>query len=241
MIDPATMAGLGQLAGGVGSVLGGLGFGSSSGDGIDVSENYRLGLAMGDLIPRNIRKQVKGTMVAAKDYGVHPMYLLGGGVSGASPSFQVGTSKSGGTDAAQVGAGLQKMSTAFSKESPVQQAMETLGLRQAEAETRNSEYQADLNFIALQKAKQAANATQESAVTYAAKPPHQQKAIPMYIKVRDRQGNEHWWPNPELGLEMPETFGLGVGMKGWSTDPTKSHINTGPRPASGRPRHYTDR
>lgn len=235
-------AGLGSLAGGLGTLASGLGlFGGS--DGVDKSESVELAKAMRDLqldnIGPTIQRKVAHTMKAARDYGVHPMYLLGNAPSGGQiQSFAVGHGDKGKTNGRQIGAGLEKMGEALGSQPEVSKTLQDLGLRQAEAETRNSEYRADLTAIELAKATQMANANQESAVTYAAKKPVKQEAIPLYIKVKDRSGKEHWWPNPELNMEMPETFGLGMGLKGWGSDPTKSGINTGPRPSSGRPRHY---
>jgi len=172
-MDPATITAIGTAAGGLGNLAAGLGFGSNDRDGLNIAEQVQFAKAMGNVIPHNTIKQVEGTMKAAKSYGIHPMYLLGGGVSGASPQTYVSGGASGkGTDYAQAGRGLEKMASALgtAKGDAVQEAMTVLGLRQAKADTLRSEYNAEIEYLELQRMKQAANANQESAITYPARP-----------------------------------------------------------------------
>ena len=184
-----TMIAAGKLAGGLGTLASGLGFGGSGGDGIDVSENARLMREQYAQqianIPKiheaNIQHSVDQTMKTAKAQGIHPMYLLGNVPQAANVSASVmgGSGGGSGRDYAQAGRGLEKMSQGLEgiagKE--VSKAMTELGLRQARAETLKSEYGAELDYINLQRLKQEANANQESAVTFAAKPTPKQKKI----------------------------------------------------------------
>ena len=183
-----TLATVGKAAAGLGSLASGLGLGGAKGDGFDRSEQAAWLKDQHDIdlhykpkhIEAEIRHKVDQTMKAAKEQGVHPMYLLGNAPSANSPSFSgfsSGGSGSAGKDYAQAGRGLGKAlgsiaSSKFDKE------MQDLGLRQARAETQKSEYGAYADYLELRKLQQEANANQESAVTYAAKPtPKQEKTL----------------------------------------------------------------
>ena len=88
------------------------------------------------------------------------MYALGN-PGGMLPG---GSMSKSGVDAGQVGAGIERAfkGAAGIKNAKYRTAMQDLGLRQAEAETRHSEFDADLKQIELRKAQQGAASNNES-------------------------------------------------------------------------------
>jgi len=181
MLDLAT---LGKAAAGLGSLAGGLGLGGAKPQGFNRAEQAQWLRDQNDIaihyapkhIESQVRHQVDQTMKAAKEQGVHPMYLLGNAPQANSPTFSGFNEGPGGAgkNYAAAGRGLGQAlgsiaSSKFDKE------MEELGLRQARAETQKSEYGAYADYLNLRKLQQEANANQESAVTYPAREPTKQE------------------------------------------------------------------
>lgn len=193
----------GSILSGIGAVAQGFGLGGSGGETASptdyVNANY-YGL--------------KGKHSFAKKYGYNPNYLMGGSV--AAP---VVTDTGQGTAPGLIGAGLGEIASGAmakkEKQSPTAKAMQALGVRQAEAETKNSEIQAEMAALELARQQQALNAQPTKAAPTSKTYPYRPglvtgKPMPMWVAVEDRDGNIHHFPNPELGVELPETFGAGM-------------------------------
>lgn len=138
----STAAGFGSLLSGIGSVAGAFGLGSKSKSpsGKDYYKSQYFNMAA----KHNFAKQ----------FGYHPMYLMG------APAISPGpTTTQQGPDLRALGEGIKDLAGA-----PAQQAMQALGLRQAEAETRLSELQAEAAQIEVTNAKRSANAQQDKVV-----------------------------------------------------------------------------
>lgn len=225
------MAGLGKagaFASGLGKLAGGLGLGGSKGPSLGKQMEY--GWANAYHMPTY---QVAGL----KKAGIHPVYGLGG-----SANFSPTVATGAGPDPGQVGSGLAEMGQAVKPK--VKTAMESLGLRQAEAETRKSEIGVQLAELELAREAQALNSQQDIAKTPVKTYPYRPgivsgKPMPMWIEVVDRNGKIHHFPNPELGAELPESVGAGLLFQGQRN--RGSAPRGGPRPASGRPTHYLRR
>jgi hypothetical protein len=101
-------------------------FGSKS-DGVDVSESRRLN-----------ESQFNQTMRNAKNWGIHPVAMLGNMGTSYTASTAGGTSS-----AAGIGQAISQAADAIGGKSE-KKAMEALGLRQAEGEARKSEAEAQL-------------------------------------------------------------------------------------------------
>lgn len=140
-MDPATAYLVGTALNIGGDLLGG-----SGGDGIDVSENYRLNKMLQDLryedMPRLYGRHFMETSRAAKAAGYHPLYALGKGPQ-ATPAQVIGGQAGSGSswkDALQsAGAGIQGYAQAKAMK-PQQDA--NLKLTQMQAEEARSRAQA---------------------------------------------------------------------------------------------------
>lgn len=201
------LSGLGTAAGGLSSL-----FGSSS-DGIDVSENYRLNNSLLDLEPKAWDMKVGGATAAARKYGYHPMYLMGGS-SGYSPTVIGGAKQSrdvGGGLAAlgQGAAGIAKGLTGQEKE--IQRAQQTLGLRQGEAELRKTEMETALLASELKRAEQQANGHRSGGSTT--------QGPSTSMSIMDASGQAHPVTMPNLSEKLEPHYGeagdLEAGVQYW--------------------------
>lgn len=180
-------------------------------------------------IEADIRHSVYQTMQAAKENRIHPMYLLGNAPSSSTTAvsaFGGGGGTKGGRDYAAAGRGLAEISNAFgSRESrAVNQKMVELGLRQADAETRKSEYAAEIDYINLQRLRQEANSNQESAVTYAARPPTKQEKL----QIADAKGIKRTVSMPNLSDTLNPHYGEGADVEAfeqWTKDRASPRLN----------------
>lgn len=193
-MEPTTIAAIGSALGGIGQLASGLGLGGSKGTSMRKQIEWAL-----NYDHRAPSMKVYG----AKKAGLHPLYVMGTGGS-FSPSVSVGR----GQDYGEVGLGLQQAIQALAgkKGDPVQAEMETLGLRQANAETLRSEYATEMAYIDLQREKQKGMANAEQNI-----PPKPGRIgvkagdpLPLWIEVVDREGKKHDILNPELGFEQSE-------------------------------------
>lgn len=135
-----SLAGWGALAGGIGQLAGGLGLGSKK---QGISSQIRAGARGEAWRLRHLKERS----------GIHPLFAMG-----SSPSVSPTISAGGGKDLSQIGEGLQRaaegVQTLRQKPNPMQAQLQALGLRQAEAETRKSEYAADMAHMDLQRRRQ---------------------------------------------------------------------------------------
>lgn len=243
MISNEALTAIGTFAGGTGNLLEGLGFGGSNSD-------------PGGTIEKQLRKQFKyqtdydregyyNKMLGAKKAGIHPIYALGTS-SNFSPSASL-PSPRGGRSLGQAGAGLAEMASALAKpkSDPTTQAMTQLGLRQAQAETLRSEYDTELKYMELERARQAENAPTPAPAAAAPKTPGVKSgpAQPLWIPVEDRDGRIIHILNPELGFEQSEivsTIVQGVGL-GTQPGPTNKSARPGPAPRMRQNRRHLQR
>lgn len=159
-MDPVTMATMASSVGTLASGLSGLvGGGPSNKDRRWWDEhNTRL-------MEDRYHKMPSALVYGAKQAGLHPLALLGGGFDFSGPFQELG----GGSGSAGTGASLEKIGKGVAglANAEVSKEMADLGLRQARAEVRTSEIAADqaaLDYQASMKAleKEAAKAAPEA-------------------------------------------------------------------------------
>lgn len=156
--NPATLKGVGSLLGGIGSIAGGFGLGGGGGlSGSDMRKQIRHQNAGEILRLRGLKKE-----------GIHPLFALG-----SSYNFSPAVMAGGKTDLGAIGAGAAQLAQGIGtiKNKEYNETMQGLGLRQAEAEVRQSEAQAQLLESELARATQGRNVTQDAeAFAYGSKP-----------------------------------------------------------------------
>lgn len=197
-ITAAGIAAAGEFLGGLGSL--GSAFGGSGGE----SKTDKA-------IRRYATVDPFGYPVAsAKKHGLHPLFALGGSGS-ISPSAVIP-----GQDPTmeRVGRGLAQMG----------QAIHDLDLKKAQVNAVNAGAHRDAAEAALLNSRRIReqNEVLASPMTAAelARPAPEQPKIPdMYQRVRNNlTGEEVWLPNPDLGLEMPESLGAAYWARGKAYD-----------------------
>lgn len=157
-------------------------------------------------------------VASAKKHGLHPLFALGGS-PGISPSAVIP-----GQDptAERVGRGLEQMGRAIGD----------LDLKKAQVNAVNSSARRDAAEAALLNSRRIReeNEVPSSPMTAAelARPEPPAAPIPnMYLRVRNNlTGEEVWMPNPDLGMEMPESLGAVYWARGKAYDSNGNPLQT---------------
>lgn len=139
-MEPATIAAIGSLAGGIGNLLGGLGGGSKG-----LSPEAAANLASYTTLKTdhdNLVNQFNAKMSLAKHHGIHPLSVLGVPFSGSNmPTISSGGDS--GPDYGSIGDGVAQISRAFVK--PPEETADPLAaanLRFAEANADKAQWDA---------------------------------------------------------------------------------------------------
>ena len=195
----------GSILSGIGSIASAFG---SRGDGIDVSENYRLNQALAPLMSQQQRQAIRNKWEAnyamARKLKVHPLYAMQHG-SAAMPQPTTITT-GGGSRGSQLGDALQgagQIADGMRKQErdPTAQAMKALGLREAKASADQAEIQTELLRLQLERERQGTNAqpTTGGAQTFPADKPHVQHIIgadgvarPISVPNLSEKGEPHY-------------------------------------------------
>lgn len=156
-----TIGGIASAVGAVGSAASALGLGGNRSDGIKKQTEYAL-----SYLHRAPSMQVYG----AKKAGLHPLYVMGTG-GAFSPTVSSQPARDPGAAVSHLAEGVKQFTR--KKGDPVGAALETLGLRQARAETLRSEYATEMAHLELQKARQA-GVSGNGVQTFAAQAPNNQ-------------------------------------------------------------------
>lgn len=142
---------------------------------------------------------------SARRHGIHPLFALGG----STPSFP----------------GVDFMPDAgpnrFEQIGAVGRALERFGEVQASEKSRKGQKEQESLRSALIRAEIEKTRTETGAIAaQAAASVMDQPGIPkMYTEVYDNLNKRKvWLPNPDLGIEMPETVGAGYWARGKTHD-----------------------
>lgn len=200
------------IASGIGSALGGFAGGGGS-DGIDVSENYRLGLAQSDVALRHELKRYEATSAGAKRGGYHPLYALG--QQPFQPSAIAGQ-PGGGSRHAELGGALGRAAGAYlTRGKRKQQAVNAQESHQAsvnESKYRAEESRSRAQYNDIMSAKIASDMTRlsQSQQNDGGQNP-KDMLMHKYISVWNPLTNKtEIMPNPRLGIEYPESYGASL-------------------------------
>lgn len=214
----------------IGSAIGSY-FGSkgSGGDGIDVSENYRLGLAQSDVALRHEGLRYAATSAGAKAGGYHPLYALGqqpfqpsviaGQPGGGSNHAELGAAIGGGIDH-YLGRGARAK-----KAANAQQAHDA-AIKESNYRAEESRSRAQYNDVMRAKTLSDMTRLAQTQTNDVGRRP-QDTLMHKYITVWNPITNRtETMPNPKLGAEYPETYGAGLLLRAGQHDVSPSRPGT---------------
>lgn len=217
----------GQIIGSaVGSYFGSKGQG---GDGIDVSENYRLGLAQSDVALRHELHRYKATAAGAKRGGYHPLYALG--QTPFQPSVIAGQPGGGSTHrelGEAIGRGVDQYVSRGKRAKAAANAQQAHDAAIKESTYRAEESRSRAQYNDVMRAKTLSDMTRlhQSQMNDVGKRPQDtlmHKFITVWNPITNRTET---MPNPKIGAEYPDTYGAALLLRAGQHDISPSQPGT---------------